>query len=163
MNTARKKGMHNKGFGRGLQHKIPVLGMIERKGQIKAMKINKSYGKEIKPILYNNIHKDTTVITDGFGAYKDINKVFKSHIKIEHAKGIYALNSFHTNTIEGFWSLLKRGIIGIYHFTSKKHLQMYIDEFTFRYNSRNISTSARFNLMLNNVEHRLTYKELING
>ncbi len=79
----------------------------------------------------------------------------------KNTKGIYALNTFSTNTIEGFWSLLKRGIIGIYHFTSKKHLQMYIDEFTFRYNSRNISTANRFNLMLSNSEHRLTYKDLI--
>ncbi|HAF29261.1 MAG TPA: IS1595 family transposase [Bacteroidales bacterium] len=163
MNTAKKKEMNQKGFKSGYQHKTPVLGMIERKGNIKTMKINKSYGKKIKPILYNNIHKDTAVITDGFGAYKDIDKVFKGHVKIEHAKGIYALNSFHTNTIGGFWSLFKRGMIGIYYFTSKKHLQMYIDEFTFRYNSRDICTSRRFNLMLNNIEHRLTYNNLING
>jgi len=162
MNTANRDKMHAKGYTRGTDHKMPVLGMVERKGNVKAMKINKAYGSEIKPILYNRINKNTTVITDGFGAYKDIDKVFKSHVKIEHAKGIYSVNGFHTNTIEGFWSLLKRGIIGIYHFTSKKHLQKYVDEFVFRYNTRNIKEYSRFNLMLANTGYRLTYKELIN-
>jgi len=60
-----------------------------------------------------------------------------------------------------FWSILKRGIIGIYHFTSNKHLQKYIDEFVFRYNTRDIKEYSRFNLMLANTEYRLTYKELI--
>ena len=69
----------------------------------------------------------------------------------------------HTNTIEGFWSLLKRGIVGIYHFTSVKHLQFYVDEFVFRYNTRHNDESQRFNLLLMNTEQRLTYKELING
>lgn len=67
----------------------------------------------------------------------------------------------HDYKIEGFWSLLKRGIFGIYHFTSKKHLQMYVDEFVFRYNTRTITSSNRFDLMLSNMENRLTYKELI--
>jgi len=58
---------------------------------------------------------------------------------------------------------LKKGIFGIYHFTSKKHLQIYVDEFVFRFNTRKISESARFNLLLSNTERRLTYKELRNG
>ncbi len=69
----------------------------------------------------------------------------------------------YTNTIEGFWSLLKRGIIGIYHFTTRKHLQKYVDEFVFRYNTRDNLTKDRFNRLLSNLENRLTYKELIYG
>lgn len=69
----------------------------------------------------------------------------------------------HTNTIEGFWSILKRGIFGVYHFTSKKHLQLYVDEFVFRYNSRTNTEAVRFNLLLNNLENRITYNQLING
>ena len=77
-------------------------------------------------------------------------------------QGEYVNGRIHTNTIEGFWSILKRGIVGIYHFTSRKHIQKYVDEFVFRYNTRNIEESCRFNFMLSNTEYRLTYKELIN-
>lgn len=162
MNTKRRNRMHEMGFRSGYQHKTPVLGMVQHDGKVKAMKIEKSVGVVIKPILYDNIDRHSTIITDGFGAYKDIDMVFDRHVKIEHAKGIYKENQFHTNTIEGFWSLLKRGIIGIYHFTSNKHLQMYVDEFVFRYNTRKFGESQRFNLLLSNTEYRLTYKELIN-
>ena len=68
-----------------------------------------------------------------------------------------------TNTIESFWAILKRGIYGIYHFTSRKHLHLYVDEFVFRYNTRKGTESNRFNLLLNNIENKITYKELTNG
>ena len=77
--------------------------------------------------------------------------------------GQYVNGRVHTNTIEGFWGLLKRGIVGIYHFTSVKHLQNYVDEFVFRYNTRDNAEPQRFNLLLSNTEHRLTYEGLING
>ena len=63
--------------------------------------------------------------------------------------------------MEGFWSLLKRGVIGIYHSVSEKHLQLYVDEFVFRYNTRNVSESYRFDQMLNNIACPLPYKQLI--
>ena len=69
----------------------------------------------------------------------------------------------YTNTIEGFWSLLKRGLLGIYHPASRKHLQNYVDEFVFRYNTRHYEESERFNLLLSNTEVRTTYKGLIYG
>lgn len=69
----------------------------------------------------------------------------------------------YTNTSEGFWPLLKRGIIGIYHFTTRKLLQKYMDEFIFRYNTRDNFTRNRFNSFLCNMENRLTYSELIYG
>lgn len=83
------------------------------------------------------------------------------HFVVKHAEGEFVTGNAHTNTIEGFWSLLKRGIIGIYHFTSKKHLQKYLDEFSFRYNTRSIADGQRVNLMLSYCESRLTYKMLI--
>jgi hypothetical protein len=93
---------------------------------------------------------------------QNISKIY-DHSVIKHNASEYVNGQVHTNTIEGFWSLLKRGIIGIYHFTSKKHLKMYVDEFVFRYNTRSFNESTRYNLMLSNTEYRLTYKELING
>ena len=146
----------------GAKDKTPVLGMLERNNKVEGRVLHETAnGKSIKPILFDKIKKSATVITDGFGAYHNIDQNFKRHIIINHHQDEYVVGDFHTNTIEGFWSLLKRGIIGIYHFTSDKHLQKYVDEFTFRYNSRHVSTATRFNAMLSDTEHRLTYKDLI--
>ncbi len=67
----------------------------------------------------------------------------------------------YTNTIEGFWSLMKRSIMGIYHFISKKHIELYLNEFTYRYNTRKETEENRFNIMLNNCNGRLKYGQLI--
>lgn len=75
----------------------------------------------------------------------------------------YVNGKVFTNTIEDFWSTLKRGILGIYHFWSKKHLQKYVDEFVFRYNTHNLNDHARFDILLNNCTTRTTYQELIYG
>ena len=99
-------------------------------------------------------------MTDQSAIYKRIGGYFEHHV-LNHARGEYVRDAAHTNTIEGFWSILKRGIIGIYHFTSQKHLQKYLDEFSFRYNTRTYSECARFNTMLMNIENRLKYSELI--
>jgi hypothetical protein len=100
--------------------------------------------------------------TDEWLGYKTLSKIY-DHSIVKHNQGQYVNGRVHTNTIEGFWSLLKRGIIGIYHFTSKKHLQNYVDEFVFRYNTRNHSGADRFNLLLANIGVRTTYKGLIYG
>lgn len=84
-----------------------------------------------------------------------------SHEIIKHNLGIFKKGSYHTNGIEGFWGLLKRGIIGIYQFTSDKHLQRYCDEFAYRYNIRSLSQGEQFNLTLINSDERLSYKQLI--
>jgi hypothetical protein len=90
-------------------------------------------------------------------------KSTKEHNVISHSTHKYVDGIIHTNTIEGFWSLLKRGIVGIYHHTSKKHLHRYCEEFEYRYNSRKLVDSARFGLLLSSCDGRLTYKNLINN
>lgn len=156
----KRKELHKNGAQTGANHKMPVLGMLERNGKLRGVVLEKSHGKTIKPILYNNIAEDTTVITDGFGAYKDINKVFSGHEIIMHNNDEYVRGMYHTNSIEGVWSLLKRSILGIYHYTSAKHLQQYVDETVFRYNTRELSEQERINVMLSSVDNRLTYKRL---
>jgi len=156
--NSKRAELHANGAQTGGKHKTPVIGILEREKGVKAVVIPKgsANGKNIKPIIANNVPASSEIVTDGFGAYAGLN----NHTIVNHAKGEYAKGIYHTNTIEGFWSLLKRGIYGIYHQVSHKHLQKYVNEFAYRYNSRNATDNSRFNDLLSNIENRLTYKEL---
>jgi transposase-like protein len=145
--------------GRSVKDKAPVLGMVEREGKVVANVVRDTTAKTIVPEIVN-IVKGATVYTDEYLSYKSLQRIY-DHSFVKHNQGMYVDGRVHTNTIEGFWSLLKRGIFGIYHFTSKKHLQKYVDEFVFRYNTRGGSDCSRFNLLLAHSANRLTYKELI--
>lgn len=158
---SKRRELHKNGPQTGANDKTPVLGILERDDKIKGIVLERANGKTIKPILNEQVDRSATVITDGFGAYSGINKTFKQHIVVNHEANEYVIGEFHTNNIENFWSILKRGIFGIYHFVSPKHLQKYVNEFSFRYNSMDSSTLDRFNMMLSNTEYRLTYKNLI--
>jgi transposase-like protein len=147
--------------GRSTKDKAPVIGMVEREGKLIAKKIDNVQAATLTHEVIKVVKEAANIYTDEWVGYKEIDRIY-DHSVIKHNHGEYVRDHIHTNTIEGFWSLLKRGIIGIYHFTSKKHLQKYVDEFVFRYNSRNHRESQRFNLLLANTEYRLTYKELIN-
>ena len=124
------------------------------------MKVKDTKKKTIQPIIEQHVCEGAKVNTDEWKAYKGLEKKFK-HDVVAHGLGIYVIGSIHTNTIEGFWRLLKRGIVGIYHQVSPKHLDRYIDEFEYRYNTRKNSEVARFNNMLSLSNKRLTYKNLI--
>jgi len=103
--------------------------------------------------------EEAQIFTDEHMGYRLLKRVY-NHQTIKHGHGQYVDGIVHTNTIEGFWSLLKRGIVGVYHFISVKHMQKYIDEFSFRYNTRDYNEAERFNLMLTGCSHRLTYNQL---
>jgi len=158
---SKRKEIHKEGVQTGSKGKVPVLGMLERGGKVKCKVLKKAQGKTIKPVLNEYINKSAHVITDGFGAYNGINKNFSDHSIINHNLGEYVNGRIHTNTIEGFWSLFKRGIIGTYHSTSEKHLPKYVDESVFRYNTRSLEDGERFNLALINCKHPLTFQELL--
>jgi transposase-like protein len=145
--------------GRSSQTKTPVLGIIERGGQLRAIKVLNTRGYSLRPFIVNNVEFGSTVHTDEWWGYRGLSRIFK-HQYINHGAGEYSKDGVHTNSIEGFWSLLKRGVIGIYHSMSDKHLQKYLDEFVFRYNTRGYSENFRFDAMLNNINSHLTYKEL---
>ena len=148
--------------GRSAKDKTPVVGMVERGGKFTARTVENVKSVTLTAEIIKNVKESATLYSDEWLGYKGISRIY-DHSIVKHNQGQYVNGRVHTNTIEGFWSLLKRGIFGIYHFTSKKHLQMYVDEFVFRYNTRKGSESERFNLLLNNIENRITYKELING
>lgn len=148
--------------GRSAKDKTPIVGIVERQGKLNANVVENVNSETLTTEIIRSVKHTASLYTDEWLGYKGVSKIY-DHSIVKHNQGEYVNGRVHTNTIEGFWSLLKRGIIGIYHFTSKKHLQRYVDEFVFRYNTRKRSESGRFNLLLANTEIRTTYKGLING
>jgi transposase-like protein len=148
--------------GRSVKDKQPVLGMVERGGKLVAKLVDNTQGETLTPEIIKAVKLSASVFTDEWLGYKSLQRIY-DHSFIKHHAHEYVNGRVHTNTIEGFWSLLKRGIVGIYHFTSKKHLQKYVDEFAFRYNTKDNTEFSRFNLLLANSNHRLTYQNLISN
>jgi transposase-like protein len=157
---AKKRELDN-AKGTGSVNKTPVVAMLQRDGRIVTVVSPIANGDTIKPFIYANVEKGATVYTDGFGAYKGLDKHY-THEVVRHDAGEYVReNGIHTNSIEGFWSQLKRGIIGIYHNVSPKHLHRYCHEFGYRYNTRKVTDVTRFEDAIKNVNVRLTYAKLI--
>lgn len=148
--------------GRSAKDKTPIVGIVERQGKLNANVVENVKSETLTTEIIRSVKHTASLYTDEWLGYKGVSRIY-SHSIVKHNQGEYVNGRVHTNTIEGFWSLLKRGIVGIYHFTSKKHLQRYVDEFVFRYNTIKRSESGRFNLLLANTETRTTYKGLING
>ncbi len=147
--------------GRNNDVKTPVFGMKDRKtGHVKAVVVPNTKAETLLPIIRKSVELGSIVITDEYPAYNKLGLDY-SHGKVIHSAKQYVNGHFHTNGIENFWSHLKRGVDGIYHWVSKEHLQAYVDEFSLRYNTRKFTTAGRFDLILSNVAGRLTYKELI--
>jgi transposase-like protein len=145
----------------GVKGKAPVFGMVQRGGDARIETIKDIKSITLKTAIRQNASKDTILMTDNYAGYKGLDKEFKDHQVVSHSTHEYVRGICHTNTIEGFWSLLKRGIVGIYHHVSPEHLHRYCEEFEYRYNSRKLVDSDRFALLLNSCNGRLTYKSLI--
>lgn len=146
--------------GRSIKTKVPVIGMIERKGKLVSHIIENAKSVTLTSAIVNKVDKTATIYTDEWKGYYTIDKLY-NHLFVKHKENEFVNGNVSTNTIEGFWGLLKRGILGIYHKISKKHLQMYIDEFVFRYNTRKISEIQRFEFLIFNMTNRITYNDLI--
>ena len=146
--------------GRSIKTKVPVIGMIERKGKLVSHIIENAKSVTLTSAIMDKVNKTATIYTDEWKGYYTIDKIY-NHLFVKHKENEFVNGKVSTNTIEGFWGLLKRGILGIYHKISKKHLQMYIDEFVFRYNTRKISEIQRFEFLIFNMTNRITYNDLI--
>jgi len=146
--------------GRSTKTKTTAVVILQRGGELRAFQTLDTNSHTLKGLLHNNVALGTKIYTDEYRAYKGL-ETFYLHSSVNHINGQYVNGDAHTNTAEGFFSLLKRGIIGIYHFTSKKHLQRYLNEFSFRYNLRNDDNGMGFTSLLCNCGRRLTYKGLI--
>jgi transposase-like protein len=138
-----------------------AFGAVERNGKARIQTVPNVKGHTLKSAIRENVSPDSIVMTDNYRGYKGLDKEYKEHKTISHTTHKYVDGIIHTNTIEGFWSLLKRGIVGIYHHVSPEHLHRYCEEFEYRYNSRKYKDTERFGLLLSTCDGRLTYKSLI--
>ena len=146
-------GKHKGTPGRGAKGKTPVVGLAHRdEGQIMSKVVTDVKTRTILPIIWKQVPRDARniIYTDELASYNLVQKLGYTHRRIMHGDKVFAIGSVHTNTVEGFWSLVKRGINGVYHAVSPKYLQSYLNENGFRYNHRN-STSPMFLLLLGRV------------
>ena len=129
------------------KNKAAVVSLVERGGKVRSFHAEKVTGATLKDVIFENVERDSHVMTDDFGGYRGLRKDFRRHSTIRHKWKVYSRREgdiiVSTNTIEGFFSLLKRGIIGVYHHVGKHHLHRYLSEFDFRYNARKISDGER--------------------
>jgi len=153
----KKKG----GRGRSTD-KTPVVGLLERDGRVITFVVPDTSAKTIQPIMVANVAQDALLLTDNYLSYKGLDKVY-NHVTVKAIDGNFkTVGKFHTNNIENFWSIFKRGIIGVYHYVSPKHLHRYGVEFSYRYNSRKIADGIRFEDVIKQSANKLLpYKTLI--
>ncbi len=128
------------------EDKTPVMGMLQRGGKIIAKPVLNTGKGTLLPEIQKNISLDAKIISDEFNSYTNLHKLGYDHSIVRHLE-TYVKGEIHTNTIEGFWSQLKRSVDGTYHAISKKYLSSYVNEFSFRYNYRKLE-SPIFSLML---------------
>lgn len=147
-----------KSQGRSFKDKVPVFGMLERGGKVIAKVVPNTQAKTLVPIITNYVKEGSTVYTDGW-EYTGLVDNYKQR-SVDHEKHFYGTTyatefgeiiTISTNGIENVWSHFDRMMLGTYIRVSKKHLQMYVDEFVFRFNTRNFTDSQRFNLLLRNI------------
>lgn len=172
--------------GRSSKDKTPVLGVIERPvytiverphkvipgrtvkekvitkpARVSCTVISDTQKNTIQPLILNKVELGSNVYTDEWVAYNGLDKKY-THESVNHAGGVYVVGIAHTNGIENFWSTFKRGIVGIYHFISVKHLDRYCQEFSYRYNRRDLTGPQKFESALGNVDNKtLPYLKLI--
>jgi transposase-like protein len=146
----------------GSSHKNVVLTLIERGGSARSFHVDSVSIADLKPIIHANVARETAIMTDQGAAYPEIAAEFSSHETVNHAREEYVRGHVHTNTVEGYYSIFKRGMKGIYQHCSEKHLHRYLSEFDFRYSNRvrlGINDVARTERAIKGiVGKRLTYR-----
>ena len=146
-----EQGLRPKPVGKPpYQNKTTVLGLVERGGAVISQVIPKTTGEQVKPVMIKRLAlKDAVLMTDSHPVYRGMNKLLP-HMRINHELE-YVRGGIHTQTIEGYWSLLKRSIYGTFHHIGDGYLPMYLAEMDYRYSNRKVSDSARFVSLLSQV------------
>lgn len=158
----RKKGMPKK---RAFHHKMKVLALVDREsGKARTMVIGDVKAETLMPLVIQNVERESKVMTDEHSGYRDVGKWFAAHGTTSHGKGEYVNledRSIHSNTVEGYFSIFKRGMKGVYQHCGEDHLHRYLAEFEFRYNNREKlgcnDTDRAGNALRGIVGKRLTY------
>ena len=147
---------------RGYAHKHAVMTLVQRGGSARSFHVDGTSAAHLLPIIKANVLPGTSVMTDEAGQYAHLNKHFAAHGFTSHGKGEYVVGDVHTNTVEGFYSVFKRGMKGVYQHCGEKHLHRYVTEFDFRYNNRvrlGVDDAQRTDTALRGVVgKRLTYR-----
>jgi transposase-like protein len=141
--------------------KVPVMAMVERGGRVRPMVIPDVSGATLKDAIRQNVNRRARIMTDEHKGYRGIGKDFDGgHQTVKHSAGEYARGDVSTNAVEGFFSIVKRGLHGIYHSVSKEHLHRYLAEYEFRYNNRELEDGERVCAAIRASEgKRLMYKD----
>lgn len=147
---------------RGFQHKNVVLTLVQRNGQARSFHVDRSTARDIVPVVKANIAKETAIATDEANYYFRLGEHFAAHGTVNHKAEEWRRGEVHTNTVEGYFSIFKRGMKGVYQHCSEKHLHRYLAEFDFRYNNRaklGVNDEARAAAAVAGVKgKRLTYR-----
>ena len=136
--------------GRGTAGKQPVFGMVERKGKVITKVVPDVSRDSLLPNIREKVLPSSMVYSDEHASYDPLKSMGYQHRRVHHGAKVYVVGDVHTNTIEGFWSLVKRGISGVNHAVSAKYLQGYFDSYGFRWNHRN-DDEAMYGSMANRV------------
>jgi hypothetical protein len=148
--------------GPQLHRKQAVVSLVERDGRVRSFHVAKVNGETLRHVLVTNASRESWLMTDEHSGYIAVGEEYIGHGVVTHSKGEYVRSTyFHTNTVEGFFAILKRGIIGTYHHVSEAHLHRYTAEFDFRYNTRKLTDFERAAEALKGiVGKRLTYRRV---
>lgn len=148
--------------GRSTKTKTPIFGMLERDGKVVAMKVEDTKGATLMPIVGQFVKEGTVTYTDEASIYCKLTENGYDHLFVNHGKREYVRsNDIHTNGIEGFWAHFKRVVFSTYHSVSKDYLPRYIDEQTYRWNTREWSSSMRFEDMFSKAVKSFDYTDVL--
>ena len=146
--------------GRGPANKRPIVALGERGGNVRTFHVPFADKATVGKIVADNIARETRLHTDESRLYPEIGKLFAAHETVKHSADEYVRGDVHTNSAEGYFSIFKRGMRGVYRHCAEKHLHRYLAEFDFRYNTRKISDMERTELAVRGGEgKRLTYHQ----
>jgi transposase-like protein len=150
--------------GRSAKDKVPVVGLLERDGKVRTFVVPNTEAEILHPLIDEFVDKDAIIVTDGYRSYNGMNNQIR-HIVVKHQEAGYVTQiedkKFHTQNIENFWSVFKRGYYGTYQYMSRKHMHRYFNEFASRYNNRKQTAQEKFELTIKQANgRRLTWNTL---